>query len=200
VSDAEEERFLRIVLADPTVRAVLDRAPRLALDDWWLTAGVLFQSVWNAVTGRPPGTGVRDADLFYFDRDTSWAAEDAVIRRGADLFGDVPVPVEIRNEARVHLWYGQKFGTAAPPPFRSAAEPIAGFAAVCCCYGVTIGPDGGVRVHAPYGFDDLFALVVRPNPDSPAPRHLYEAKAARWQQQWPDLTVLPWESGRAVGR
>ena len=200
MSEAEEERFLGIVLADPTVRAVLDRAPELGLADWWLTAGVLFQSVWNAVTGRPPGTGVRDADLFYFDRDTSWAAEDAVIRRGADLFGDVPVPVEIRNEARVHLWYGEKFGTAAPPPFRSAAEPIAGFAAVCCCYGVTIGPDGGVRVHAPYGFDDLFALVVRPNPDSPAPRHLYEAKAARWQQQWPDLTVLPWESGRAVGR
>jgi uncharacterized protein len=200
VSDAEEERFLGIVLGDPMVRAVLDRAPELGLPEWWLTAGVLFQAVWNHVTGRPPGTGVRDADLFYFDPDTSWDAEDAVIRRGVDLFADVPVPVEIRNEARVHLWYGGKFGTAAPPPFRSAAEPIAGFAAVCCCYGVTTGPDGGVRVHAPYGFDDLFALVVRPNPDSPAPRHLYEAKAARWQRQWPELTVLPWESPRGLPR
>ena len=83
MSRAGEERFLELVTADPTVRAVLDRAPALGLDDWWLTAGVLFQTVWNGLTGRPSGTGVRDADFFYFDPDTSWAAEDAVIRAGA---------------------------------------------------------------------------------------------------------------------
>ena len=192
-----EERFLEIVLADPTVAAVLERAPALGLGDWWLTAGVLFQTVWNSLTGRPSGTGIRDADLFYFDPDTSWDAEDAVIARGADLFGDLPLPVEIRNEARVHLWYGSKFGTVDPPPFRSAAEPIAGFAAVCCCYGVTIGTDGVPWAHAPFGYADLFDLVIRPNPGSPAPRHLYEAKADRWRQHWPELTVLPWEASVA---
>jgi hypothetical protein len=196
VTVAGEDRFLQVVTADPTVRTVLDRAPALGLDDWWLTAGVLFQAVWNEVTGRPPGTGVRDADLFYFDPDSSWDAEDAVIRRGAELFSDVPVPVEIRNEARVHLWYGRRFGTAAPPPFRSAAEPIAGFAAVCCCVGVRIDAAGEPEVHAPHGYDDLFALLVRPNPASPAPRHLYEVKAERWRNLWPELTVLPWESRR----
>jgi uncharacterized protein len=110
----DEERFLGIVLADPTVATILEQAPSLGLDDWWLTAGVLFQTVWNALTGRPSGTGIRDADLFYFDADTSWEAEDAVIRAGADLFGDLPVPVEIRNEARVHLWYADRFGIPAP--------------------------------------------------------------------------------------
>jgi hypothetical protein len=37
VSDGAEGRFLAIVTADPTVRAVLERAPSLGLDDWWLT-------------------------------------------------------------------------------------------------------------------------------------------------------------------
>jgi hypothetical protein len=82
VSAAGEERFLEIVLADPVVGAILERAPALGQTDWWLTAGVLFQTVWNDLTGRPAGTGIRDADFFYFDPDTSWAAEDAVIRRG----------------------------------------------------------------------------------------------------------------------
>jgi hypothetical protein len=190
VRGSPEERFLDIVLADPTVRAVLDRAPGLGVQDWWLTAGVLFQTVWNARTGRPAGTGIRDADLFYFDPDTSWEAEDAVIRAGADLFADVPVPVEIRNEARVHLWYTDRFGTPAPA-FRSCADAINSFAAVCCAVGVTV--DGrGPRVYAPFGLDDLFALVVRPNRRL-APRHVYEAKAARWTQHWPELTVLPWD-------
>ena len=187
----DEEEFLAIVTADPTGRTVIDRAPSLGLDDWWLTAGVLFQAVWNDLTGRPPGTGVRDADFFYFDPDTSWDAEDAVIRAGAELFGDLPVPVEIRNEARVHLWYADRFAAPAPAAFRSAAEPIDGFAAVCCCYGVRVDHDGELTVYAPYGYDDLFAMVVRPNRRQ-APREVYEAKAARWKEHWPELTVLPW--------
>jgi len=185
-----EQRFLEIVLADPTVATVLDRAPALGLTDWWLTAGVLFQTVWNDLTGRPVGTGIRDADFFYFDADTSWEAEDAVIRAGADLFAELAVPVEIRNEARVHLWYADRFGTPASP-FRDCADAIDFFAALCCCYGVTVDPDGRPRVYAPHGYGDLFSMVVRPNRRL-APRHVYEAKAARWQQQWPELTVLPW--------
>ena len=188
-----EERFREIVTVDPTVRAVLDRTPSLGLGEWWLTAGVLFQTVWNSLTGRPPGTGIRDADLFYFDENTSWEAEDAVIRAGAELFADLPVPVEIRNEARVHLWYADHFGAPGLTAFRTAAEAIDGFAALCCSYGVRMGPDGEPQVYAPHGFDDLFAMVVRPNPYSPAPRHVYEAKAARWLEQWPELTVLPWD-------
>ena len=101
--------------------------------------------------------------------------------------------VEVRNEARVHLWYADRFAAPAPPAFRSAAEPIDGFAAVCCCYGMRVDDAGRPTVYAPYGYDDLFAMVVRPNRRQ-APRHVYETKATRWKQQWPELTVLPWES------
>jgi hypothetical protein len=194
VSDPGEERFLEIVLADPTVAAILDRAPALGLADWWLTAGVLFQTVWNSLTGRTPGTGIRDADFFYFDADTSWEAEDAVIRAGAALFDGLLVPVEIRNEARVHLWYADRFGTPAPP-FRDCADAIDSFAAVCCCFGVTVDSAGRPRVYAPHGYDDLFAMVVRPNRRL-APRHVYETKTQRWHETWPELTVLPWEHAR----
>jgi hypothetical protein len=189
----DEERFLDIVLADPTVQAILGRAPALGVGDWWLTAGVLFQTVWNSLTDRPAGTGIRDADFFYFHDDTSWEAEDAVIAAGAEIFAGLPVPVEIRNEARVHLWYADRFGTPAPP-FRDCRDAIDSFAAVCCCYGVTIGPDGEPQVYAPHGYDDLFSLVVRPNRRL-APQHVYAAKTRRWQQQWPELTVLPWAHG-----
>jgi uncharacterized protein len=113
------------------------------------------------------------------------------------VFGDLPVPVEIRNEARVHLWYADRFGAPAPSAFRSAAEPIDGFAAVCCCYGIRVD-DGRATVYAPYGYDDLFAMVVRPNRRQ-APRYVYESKAARWKQHWPELTVLPWDSAGELG-
>ena len=103
------------------------------------------------------------------------------------------MPVEIRNEARVHLRYADRFGTPSRP-LRDCADAIDGFAAVCC-YGVTVDRDGQPRVHAPYGYDDLFGLIVRPNRHSPAPRHVYEGKAHRWAGVWPELTVLPWHDG-----
>ncbi|SDX96292.1 hypothetical protein SAMN05661080_01873 [Modestobacter sp. DSM 44400] len=192
----DERRFLELVLANPTVAPVLGRAPELGVGDWWLTAGVLFQSAWNALTGRDPAAGIRDADLFYFDPDTSWDAEDAVIRRGAELFADVPVPVEIRNEARVHLWYADHFGRPAPQ-FRNCRDAIDHFAAVCCCYGVRVTASGRLEVYAPHGYADLFDMVVRPNPRL-APRSVYEAKAARWSTVWPELTVLPWPDGNTA--
>ncbi|GAB3567727.1 hypothetical protein GCM10027445_16480 [Amycolatopsis endophytica] len=106
------------------------------------------------------------------------------------MFADVPATVEIRNEARVHLWYEQKFGVrCAPHPSTEAA--IDSFAATTCCVGIRAEPGQRWRVYAPHGLADVFGLVVRPNPLL-APGHVYETKTARWREQWPALTVLPW--------
>src|SRR6266496_6144066 len=71
--------------------------------DWYLVAGCLYQTVWNVVTGQPPESGILDYDLAYYDSsDLSWQAEDAIIQEGCRLFGDLPAPVQIRNQARVH--------------------------------------------------------------------------------------------------
>jgi hypothetical protein len=99
-----------------------------------------------------------------------------------------PVEVEVRNEARVHLWYEAKFGVPCPP-FASTEAAIDAFPAVCSCVGVRLEHDGRWHVYAPHGCDDLFALVVRPN-DVLAPREVFERKATRWRRRWPELTVL----------
>ncbi|MCF2526884.1 nucleotidyltransferase family protein [Yinghuangia soli] len=175
---------------------VLRRAAGMGLPGWYLTAGCVVQTVWNVVTGREPGQGIKDYDVFYFDGgDLSWEAEDAVIREGRERFAGLGVEVELRNEARVHLWYEGKFGVPCPA-YASVESAIDSFAATTCCVGVRAEPDGRWRVYAPHGLADVFGLVVRPNPVL-APREVYEAKAARWREVWPELTVLPWpEAGQ----
>ncbi|WP_235079579.1 nucleotidyltransferase family protein [Amycolatopsis orientalis] len=175
------------------VPEVLARAAELNLPGWYLTAGCLCQTVWNAVTGRPPAEGVKDYDLFYFDdSDLSWEAENAVIEEGKRRFGDLPVMAEIRNEARVHLWYEARFGVPCAP-YPSTEAAIDSFPSTTSCLGIRLDDRGEWQVYAPHGFADVFNLVVRPNPGR-APRSSYEAKARRWQEQWPELTVLPWPS------
>ena len=190
-----ERQFLDAVLRNPRVREVLARADTLALRDWYLAAGCLFQTVWNVLDGRDPEHGINDYDLIYHDdSDLSWDAEDAVIRRCAEAFGDLGVEVEVRNQARVHLWYEDHFGVPCPP-IRSSAEAVDRYAAHACRVAVRVAGDG-YEVYAPSGFDDLFAFVVRPNPVV-APRDVYETKAARWARLWPRLVILPWPDGDA---
>ncbi|MER5405365.1 nucleotidyltransferase family protein [Streptomyces sp. NPDC002769] len=183
---------LRTTLSrNEVLNEVLARTATLGLPGWYVTAGCLFQTVWNVVTGRPPTSGIKDYDVFYFDAvDLSWEAEDAAIKAGREVFSGLPAEVEIRNEARVHLWYEDKFGVACPP-YESTEAAIDSFAATTCCLGVRTEPDGKWRVYAPHGLSDVFNLVVRPNPVL-APRSVYEAKTARWRGQWPELTVLEW--------
>ena len=55
----------------------------------------------------------------------------------------------------------------------------------------------GLAIVAPFGLDDLFALVVRPN-KALVTQAVYEAKAARWRQHWPGLTIIPWNASEAT--
>lgn len=189
--DEQLSAFQEALSQNGVLTGVLSRSAFLGLPGWYLTAGCLVQTVWNVVTGRNPVHGIRDYDLFYFDSgDLSWEAEDAVIQAAKHAFRDVPAEVEVRNEARVHLWYEAKFGTPCPP-YTSSEDAIDSFAATTCCLGVRLAADGRWRVYAPHGLSDVFNLVVRPNP-ALAPRSVYEAKTSRWLRQWPELTVLPW--------
>ena len=182
--------FTELVLRNPAVAAVVERLPDLGVPDAWLAAGCLFQTVWNVLSGRDPQAGILDLDVNYFDdSDLSWAAEDAVIRRAERVFAGVAGRVEVRNEARVHLWYAEKFGVACSP-YRSTAHAISTFPNCSSCVAVRPGP-GGLEVFAPYGLSDLFAMVTRPNPVL-APEAVYRAKTDRWRREWPALTVLPW--------
>ncbi len=187
----QRAHFLDLVQLNPINVSILDRGPMLGVPDWWLTAGAVFQTVWNVLDGRGPGAGIADYDVFYYDAsDLSYEAEDAVIRRAEILFGHLGVTVEVRNEARVHLWYESHFGVPGVE-FSSSRDAIDHFASTTCCFGVSRSIDGELIDYAPHGYTDLFAKRVRPNPRL-APREVYESKARRWLQEWPSLVVDPW--------
>lgn len=191
MTSSGERRLVDVVRSNPDIAEILGRAPSLGLPGWYLTAGGLFQTVWNRQAGLDPRRAIRDYDLFYFDdSDLSYDAENEVIMAVSALFVDLEIEVEVRNQARVHLWYEEHFG-APIAPYRSTEDAIDHFVATTCCVGITAGSAGNDIVYAPYGVDDVFACVVRPNPRLPM-RHVYEVKTARWLEQWPNLTVLPW--------
>jgi hypothetical protein len=114
--DEQRRRFADIVRGDPDLVSLLTAAQELGLPQWRVVAGCLYQTVWNVLTNKPARTGIRDYDLIYFDdRDLSWEAEDQVVQRVAQHMRNLPAPVEVRNQARVHLWFKQRFVRTTRP-------------------------------------------------------------------------------------
>jgi hypothetical protein len=183
------DEFLALALRNPVNQAIADGLFRLALPDGWIVSGCLVQTAWNVLTKRAVDYGIADYDIFYFDPDTSWQAEDAVIRQLQGRLANLGVRIEVRNQARVHLWYPQKHGLPYPA-LHSSTQGIDRFLTRNTKVGIR-RTQAGHDVYAPNGFDDIADMIVRPNPGPNFSAANYEAKAARWKMLWPELTVLP---------
>lgn len=180
-----QDQFISDVLLNPHNAQILARWDTLQLPDGWLVAGCLFQTVWNRLSKRAPDTGIKDYDLFYFDADDlSAQAEQAVQQRVQESFADLPVTLEVCNQARVHLWYESHFGHPYPQALTCAKDGIDRFLIPSTCVGMNPR-----EVYAPNGFADLYGGLLAMNPLVPH-RELYERKAASYQQRWPWLRCV----------
>jgi hypothetical protein len=190
------EDFQAAVFRNPIHDALLDDLTKLGLPDAWIVSGCLVQTVWNLQTSRAIDYGINDYDVFYFDPDLSWEAEDRVIdalRRTSDRLG---VRIEARNQARVHLWYPQKHGKPYPA-LQRATDGIDRFLTRNTQVGIQRIGDGD-RIYAPVGLDDIPNLIVRPNLTPSFSAQAYRIKTARWMALWPELTIMPPDAGAVV--
>ena len=187
MSRALERRLEEIVRGAPSLMAVLSTVRDLDLPDWLVFSGAIYQRVLNALTGRDPDYGIKDYDLGYFDPDTSYEAEDAVIRRVAAAF-EPPLRdlVEVRNQARVHLWFEGKFGEPYSP-LSCTAEAVSRFVSPLFAVGVRLEPDDRLTILAPFGLEDLFAMRLRPNPTRPIRE--FARKVSPVLARWPELVI-----------
>lgn len=182
------DQFLAAALKNLANERIVRELNALALPDAWLVSGCLVQTVWNGLTGRAAGHGISDYDVFYFDSETSWEAEDAVIRKLEARLTGLGVNIETRNQARVHLWYGAKHGQPYPP-LQCSIEGIDRFLTATTMIGIRRAGDG-YEVYAPNGFEDIAEMIVRPNPGPNFSAANYAMKVARWKSVWPEIRVM----------
>ena len=158
----------------------------------WVGAGAITQSIWNLLHHWPAETFLKDIDLIYFDADPSWEAENARIQQIQKLTPYLPWPLDIKNVGRIHVWYHQRFGGNPLPPFENPTEAVKTWPFTASAVALHIfhhqSPEHPAWI-APFGFDDLLAMRLRPN-QRLASAAVCKKKAERWLKQWPQLTLL----------
>jgi hypothetical protein len=183
-----EARLEAILRRSAPLMQVLETVRALGLPDWLIFSGAVYQPVLNHLTGRPETYGIKDYDVGYFDAsDISYEAEDVVIRRVAAAF-EPPLRdlVEVRNQARVHVWFEGKFGEPYAP-LSSSAEAMERFVSATFAVAARLEADDRLTIMAPFGLDDLFALRMRPNPLRPT--NGFARTAAAIRARWPEVRI-----------
>ncbi|HET7629593.1 MAG TPA: nucleotidyltransferase family protein [Bacillales bacterium] len=187
--ESQIDALINIVCGNDFIKEVLLKASQLELQDYYIGAGCITQTVWNHISGYPLEYGIKDIDFVYFDRDLSEAAESEVKAVLNEKFDDLPLRLDVKNEARVHLWYKQRFGYEIQP-YQSLEAAINSWPTTATAIGLR--KEDGWKVYAPYGLNDLFGMIVRAN-KLQITKEIYEKKVDRWTEKWGHLQVIPWE-------
>ncbi|HMB46644.1 MAG TPA: nucleotidyltransferase family protein [Afifellaceae bacterium] len=188
-----EALLLGCIQASARVMQVLEAARAADLPDWRLFAGALYQTVWNALTGRPADFGINDYDLAYFDIDVS---QEAQTHRRLQVLDRIPADlrakVEVINQARVHVWFETEFGRPYPA-LAQTDDMLRQALSTAHAVAVRLEADGRLTVAAPFGLADIFNMVLRPNPEllsDPQSILAHEQKALDAQKRWPEITIV----------
>lgn len=185
---ARGEALVAMVREAPWLMDALAAVRSLGLRSWCIGAGAVRGLVWDRLHGYNGPPHCPDIDVAYFDPADLRRERERVVQ--ARLRAVRPAtPWEAVNQAAVHLWYGVPGEAVEPLPSLTAA--VASWPEYATAVGVALQADDRIDVIAPYGLDDLFAMVVRHNPRR-ASRAAYRERVAskRYRERWPLVQVV----------
>ncbi len=189
MADGHEQRLIELARSTAWFCDALESARSLQLDEWCIGAGAVRNLVWDALHRKATPSPLADIDVAYFDEaDTSAARDERLTQRLRRLRPGVLW--EVTNQAGVHQWFDGHFGHPVAP-LNSLIEAVSTWPEYATSVGLTMDRDGSIRVIAPHGLDDLFALVIRRNPTRVSV-DTYRARIAakRHVERWPGVTVV----------
>ena len=182
-------RLEALVRSDDWLMSVLRAVRDVDPPDWLVGGGALRDLVWDRLHGRAKPGRPRDVDLAYFDPHRLDAGRDAEVERAlVDRLAGVPW--DAKNQAAVHRWYWRVFG-AEVSPLASAADGVGTWPETATAVAVRLLDGNELRVVAPCGLEDLFALVCRRNPRRVSVEHYRRRlRDKRVAERWPKVTIV----------
>ena len=157
--------------------------------NYYLGAGGVNQTVFNYYHGYDLNYGIKDFDIVYYDEDESYEAEDIIIKDLSKRLSHIDTSFDIKNQARVYIWYNEKYGTNREK-YSSVENAVSSWGATVTCIGVRL-ENNELKVYCPYGLNDVFSLTIKKKKKD-FEKENFEARANRWKKTWEKLNIIEW--------
>ena len=185
-SQVKHSDLIAIIKQCPEIMATLIACSEYGLPNYYLAGGSITQCVWNHLLGLPLLHRVKDFDVVYFADESIEIEKQHETRLNQDV--SHTIPIDIKNQARVHEWYPRKFGNPIEPYSRSED----GIQSWLSAFAVGVRLENGlIKVFAPYGLKDTFAMHVRPNKIAMSAAN-YLKMTTSFRERWPQIKVESW--------
>lgn len=181
-----EESLIETITSVKEIRETLDALYEYALPDHYLAGGAITQCIWNKKLGLPLLDKVKDFDVVYYASESmeTESLHETVIN------GMVShnIPVDVKNQSNLHVWYGEKFGNNIKP----LSETEDGIRMWLSAFAVGVRKTSrNYKVFSPYGLEDQANMIVRPNKLAMSSEN-YESMTDSFKQRWPEISVSKW--------
>jgi hypothetical protein len=184
------EKLKEIIMSNKILKDTLNKASKIKLKNYYIGAGCIAQTVWNYQMKLELTNGISDIDFVYYDNnDLSLEAENKIIENINKSFLQCPIKLDIKNQARVHLWYKDHFGYDIKP-YNSVEDAINSWPTTATSIGVRL-ENKNLKIYAPFGLNDLFGMIVKAN-KAQITEKIYLQKVEKWKNKWSSLTIIPW--------
>ncbi|HXP96254.1 MAG TPA: nucleotidyltransferase family protein [Telmatospirillum sp.] len=127
---------------------------------------------------RPPCLPTGDVDVVWFDRTRARPSVDQQIEAGLQAV-EPSVAWSVKNQARMHQRNGDQ-------PYLSVADAVSRWPETATAVAARL-TQAGLEIVAPFGLDDLFALVLRPTPSFETGKRIVfqtRVREKRWLERW----------------
>jgi len=150
----------------------------------WIGAGFVRNAVWDHLSGKDTeATPLADLDVVFHDPAIATAEHDARIEAALSVAAP-DLPWSVHNQARMHVRNGHR-------PYSDVADALAHWPETATAIAARLGPKG-VEILAPFGVDDVLAMIPRPTPAFRSKPDVLRArlKAKAWLTRWPRLRLV----------
>ncbi len=191
--EAQSKQFRLILEKNQDLMKILDVLEKLQLPNYYIVAGVVFQTIWNYLENNNLNDNVKDIDIIYYDaqklaKDSEKELE-IIIYKKLKAKG-LNYKIDLHNEARMHLWKKENENKIIDQ-YTSSEDAINQF--IVTAHAVGIKKEAGIlKIYAPYGLSDIFSKTLRPIKHPGNDINLYNKKIKKWRQTFSNLNIINW--------
>ncbi|TQR27713.1 hypothetical protein C7Y47_22885 [Lysinibacillus sphaericus] len=123
-----EELLVRTISKSEPITKVLQTLKELNLPfEYYIGAGRITNTIWNDISGYPIEYGISDIDIVYYDEYNMESDSEKKLKDKLESkLWNFQFDFDVKNQARVHLWYESKFGFPSNPTPLLKQQSIAG--------------------------------------------------------------------------
>lgn len=184
LSDSEQREYiLNIIDRNITVQRILEILGKQN-EKLFLGGGVIRNLVWDDLHNHTEMTPIEDIDVIYFDNCFKTKERDILIENR--LKREIPnFTWSVKNQARMNIINNDE-------PYTSIEDAISKWPETVSAMLLRKENEGTYEFIAPFNFDDLFRLIVRPTPHFANKIDAYRMRieTKNWKNKWKKLEIF----------